>query len=444
MHKLMNLESEIANNPFRNNQSTPNEHFASQNEIQQEHLNRISQGSEVWNSWANTVDLSEDYTIDLSYLTLEHWDFSEFVFPAPTTFKGSIFKNDTDFRFTQFLSTVDFSYTTFEQQLLFCAATFHTDSLFTAARFADFVDWSSSEFYGSCNFIRSKFEGYSLFYNMVFENVLYFDRAVFVEDAIFIGSRFNKTTSFLETTVTKTLDFGVSNSSDEPAAIFKGKANFKNSNINRLVLYGTVFSKYIPDFRMSEVKLPVYLSNCSIPNLGNSNAKNAERYRALRSIAMKSHENSKELEFRAYEIRAQRGVETNLLQSFPGYLFEWFSDFGQGILRPFLLIMGLYFLGFVITVAPITPTSLKQSAVGGECYESYSRTVIGDAMRYSLMVSFPITTVTDKEKENVVKCLFGSEVPPGWNKVWAVVQQIGTLAGIFLIGLGIRNRFRIT
>ncbi|MGO9483794.1 MAG: hypothetical protein ACLPX9_04285, partial [Rhodomicrobium sp.] len=122
------------------------------------------------------------------------------------------------------------------------------------------------------------------------------------------------------------------------------------------------------------------------------------RWRALKRLAIQGHDTERELEFHSRELRSQRFTEDwpapaafwrgkawgGAFRFWSGYFYEWFSDFGRSLARPFLA-------SCVVVIAAaaffLSQTDMIQRELGLR-QASYAGAAVQTA-RYALFDSVP-------------------------------------------------------
>lgn len=135
-------------------------------------------------------------------------------------------------------------------------------------------------------------------------------------------------------------------------------------------------------------------------------------------MAIATNDHEKELEFFAHELRCKRGHETTGWASFLNSLFELTSDYGQSIWRPVqgLAFTFLAFFGFYI----------------------WDGTEVDDAFLVSFYASLPFLRVlNDSGVDSCADCAFDPGI------LLVPLQMLFSLAFLFLLFLGLRNRFKL-
>jgi uncharacterized protein YjbI with pentapeptide repeats len=122
-------------------------------------------------------------------------------------------------------------------------------------------------------------------------------------------------------------------------------------------------------------------------------------------------------------------------------LYGLFSDYGRGILRPICWLLVLWAgcaLGYARLAVVWTDVSIRE----------YLATLLsqssGNAMLLSLVNALPALGVASEARKSSLEALYGCvECVPAVVHVIGVVEGVAAILLLFLIGLGLRNRFRL-
>ena len=409
------------------------------------------QGVDAWNKWARE---NEGWGVNFSNQVFDvgkhNLLFRDFVFPGLVQFDNAEFVGNND--------TVSFDKARFcGKRISFTGAKFDAPEIsFNHSVFAEktVVDFSSAIFNGYASFFRAEFHGHG---------------------AIFMGTNFNDyRTSFEET------KFAVNNVSFANAkiggdAIFdnsswitpgtKNHINFTNAECGGdFSMYGAEFNgpqsirfnglkvgrslildktrfSVAPDFRNLAVERDVSMHDTEVefkthPSKERKkwaeNPEHVEMYRKLKSMAVEAKDHEREIEFFAMEERAKRGWRHGWLRYLPTLLYDKVSNFGRSLLRPFI--------GLAVTwvTSAVAFQWILTKALSPPKLESFLLSAI------HLFPFFPWSRGT---REDLIRAIIGaSENQPtfnAWVEATAYAESFFALAFVFLIGLALRNRFRL-
>ncbi|USG62754.1 hypothetical protein NBZ79_07155 [Sneathiella marina] len=333
----------------------------------------------------------------------------------------------TDFNNTEFSGVkVSFNKTVFGKgNVTFMNALFHEATIqFISTNFGD----------GNTNFDRCHFgKGSVYFLAATFgKGNVSFDRSIFGGDLI----------SFDSATLGKG-KFSLEEVQSDAVVNFSKLANTDKTNqfslrhgtFNQSLMMPEGKLGCVPDLRNCKLDKQVTLHELEITLnrerrpwpvfgvLAASDPEDASRLRRLKEIAESNRDHAQSLSFHADEMRAKRWVEIGFFASILDAAFSALSDYGQSIWRPtfWLFVMNLVLVGFYT------------ASSGGKWLE---------AIEYTLANSLPFLISSRKIGTDSLTALYGGSIPDYLNFL-TMGQGVLTVIFLFLIGLGLRNRFRI-
>ncbi|WP_379553130.1 hypothetical protein [Qipengyuania sp. DGS5-3] len=154
----------------------------------------------------------------------------------------------------------------------------------------------------------------------------------------------------------------------------------------------------------------------------------SQRFRRLKELALNNRNHAKALEFHVQEIRTRRGHETNWVQNAGQTLYWALGDYGRSVFRPFSWLLALW------------------SSFGYLFYNwrDVEATSFSTALSYSgshILSFIPIGRTARLQGEEL---LFGKDMPtPDWAIGLGAIEAILAVILLFLLGLGLRNMFRV-
>tara|TARA_R110001583_G_scaffold187771_1_gene349269 strand:+ start:588 stop:1955 length:1368 start_codon:yes stop_codon:yes gene_type:complete len=433
------------------------------------------QGVEAWNSW---VEMNPKYNIDFSNLNFipikknphnneEYIPFDGFRFPeGNVNFKGAKFRGGfVTFSGVNFDNTsVDFSRAIFDCiRVSFVGTKFGRAAHFGAIDFNDTsVDFRDAKFFGNiAHFTSAKFgKGFVHFGNTDFGNAnvdfrsaqfgegnTYFDSTDFskatlnFKNAKFAGGDigFIKTKFPTENLSFELIDckgcFIVSDVNKKGAISFKGASFYNIVSFERFTL-DTVLD--LVGTKLSH-QLSLHGFSCRLRrnrdwrNLWFKIACDTEdiaRLNRLKELAENNKHHALALRLHADEHRAQRWNTIGLFGSFIDIIFSAVCNYGQSIKRPFLI--------WLATIPMFAFFYAKLS----EAFELTCASV-SEVLILSATNSLPFITSSKAMREIILTRLFDMEVQLNYLSLIVMSQGIVSVIFIFLIGLGLRNRFRL-
>lgn len=402
-------------------------------------IDLFQQGKDEWNKWAQerlaekeelqnsgtwSVEKNGHGTNDatIKWISDASVDFSKHLFTSHADFKGFVFPHTANFNSIRIKSGC---------RLNFQNAVFLWEATFETVAFPNRVDFRHAEFFGKATFRDSNFQSVARFNPTKFHNLAGFRRVRFSHNAWFGGARFKDDAVFSEATFCKTANF--SNS------IFVGLASFNWAESTGPFSLSEAKFEVVPDFTQMSFRAPVRLDDLEVvqarPFQRKGDKERAACYRALKKIAIESHDHLREQQFFASEARERRGNDdpTWSAKWWFSFAYELFSDFGRSFPRP----LGLFFASILIFAAVYGTGSRFQCA--------WPKTWVLPELYLSLLNSLPLVGFARAYgRELAETCLFGGSqtLRPAMDIIF-IGQNIWSAVLIFLFLLAVRNHFRI-
>ncbi len=316
---------------------------------------------------------------------------------AWTTFDNSYF----DAKNTSFLSVkfegsdVDFRNVTFERDVNFSGINvLKGNSSFQETKFKKNVSFLNVEFLGGhVSFREAKFLGEKA----NFQNILFGGG-----HADFLGSIHKGKTRF-------------------PGAVFKYSVDFKEATFVEP-----------PDFRRSQIDTHFTFHKMKIVPFEQIVVTDgtASKFCRLKELANRSQDHDKELEFFAYELKSKNKNQNNSFLKLAINFYDIFSDFGRSIMMPFV--------GMVFTFM-IYANLYAQVAIASN---PNATNILGNAHRYSLAMLTPFAPSSRGASKDFREFFFKLDSYV-WLDILSVSETVLGIVFLFLIGLALRNRFRL-
>ena len=398
-------------------------------------------GKIAWNTWAE-VELEKPsnkrMSVDLSDQDISNPDFRSFQFPGIINFENSRFGSQADFTAARFSGDSNFHGVKFSHGARFFKSIFEKESNFYGAIFQIESSFTDSVFHSHSDFSRSQFWENAIFSKVIFDNNVIFSNSKFEASADFSEVTFSIDADFDAVAVTKLwrLDgASISGSFSAQSAEILGHAYFTDSRFHVPPdLITTAFSRP-PSFVGSTFKYP-----CINQLVGKCSVQDGEaRFRRLKQLAADNHDHEVELRLFAFETKAKRFHTLKLAdpRHWPGlvlnFAYGWTSNFGQSVLRPLgwlLLTVGAAFVAFCFAAPAATSLWVSAVAAGLNVFPFGGQAGIGREIMTKGLCPMQETDV------GYLDCL---------TTLYTVsaVEGVFGLIFLFLIGLGLRNRFRI-
>jgi hypothetical protein len=286
---------------------------------------------------------------------------------------------------------------TFTGEANFRQVTFRGEASFHYATFRHEANFLQATFTGEANFRQATFTGEADFQQTEFLGMTIFREAKFTGVATFHAARFGKTVSFRGSDWGAVPDF-IGTAWKDGVAVDDFEQLQTNLNTGKI------------DLRQQSTSDP------------------ASRLQALRKMARDADDRPRELDYFALELQARyQGKELGArLKRCLVCLYGWFSDYGRGVGRPLRGLLELCLLSML-------------------CYwvlADRGWRVWDNALLLSLLNALPPLGASSAVRESSLEALYGSDIP-NLVHVIAVGEGVIGLILLFLIALGLRNRFRL-
>ena len=335
-------------------------------------------------------------------VVLELWDTE---FPEGLACGGFVFSTFTNFRGATFLGYAEFAGATFSGTAHFLGATFSGHAVFEGATFS-----------GHAAFEDATFSGYAEFAGATFSGDAAFESATFSKYADFAGATFSRGANFEGATFSRGANF--SNGAFELRTSFAG-AKFLPPSANPPQFFNT---KLHEDTEWTDVRWP------DQPKTREEAIGHRRAYERLKLVMDSQNKFHDEHMFLRMELRCREIEEPNSWASWTSRLFRWTSDYGWSIRRPSA--------GLGITLASgwalIFIAEWFELWFGSDDYLG-----LGQSFALSLSNVFGFLGFSRTFLSDEIKTL------TAFSEVVSATQTIVGLILFFLLGLALRNRFRI-
>lgn len=403
--------------------------------------------------------------------------FSEFTWFIRATINRTVL-----FTNSRFDGSVWFDEAAFSGNAWFDDAVFGADAKFPRVTFSADASFLRTMFGGLASFTGATFSGKALFEAATFDGDAWFNRLMFSESARFHGAKFKAAGRFAQASFKAYTTFYQGQ--------FCGLADFSAVQVERtFTMQGAAFAE-VPDFIQAHFAEAPRLDNVSIPEVGgvarlflpmlrgvDPNPDLSSRYRALKRLAIQAHDQARELDYSANELKAQRGhpdspllCPLNLLRKdkdgrrlpvWPGGMHGtmrfWFG-LGYEVLSNFGRSIALPLFWWVLATATFARAYLGQAISADRC-ASGEGTPWSAALGLSIRKALPFAGIASSEKLNqIYACLYGihgesarlavlpdrfTPVIPDAVDYLGMVQLVFSILLLFLFLLAVRSHFRI-
>lgn len=408
----------------------------------------LKSGKDAWTKYA--VRFARDFpdrAFDLTNADLEGVSFDSIEFGKRTQFDGSRFK-DAHFSSTRFDQGASFLGCTFRGTTKFSTIRAKVDLSFDGARFEGPVEVHTLQQCMLVRFVGAHFlEGFSArgsseanrlllppvsFQQAVVQGPFAFEHCIF-QFADFSNARLALPLEGMRENVCfasfKSCVF-------QSGATFTGTefahgANFENARFNGSSSFRRTIFNLAPNFHDAVLHQGTQFSSKSeFPALfrDTHSAGAAEAYRTLKLAMNRQHALNEELGFFLLEMRATARRLT-WWQRIPYRLYDWMSMYGQSVLRPLWVYIGVYFIFAAV-----------YSLLSGQRWETI------DTRLSSLSLYGAIPFAAALRWPEVSGASGGPLFPSErllFVQIAIVSQSILSAVLLFLIGLGLRNMFKV-
>ncbi|MBI1868762.1 MAG: pentapeptide repeat-containing protein [Methylocystis sp.] len=364
-------------------------------------------------------------------------DFRSCRFDCRVSFSGFLFPRSGFFEKAAFSGGVTFFKAAFFGSATFMEAAFSGDAEFSEAAFFGAAAFYKAAFYGGANFFKAAFSFGASFGGAKFSGVATFMEAAFSGDADFGETAFFGAAGFKKAMFSGNATFGKVMFSgdanfDEAAfsdfayfreATFCGHADFLAAEFKSLTVFAVAdFQTSVPDFRDAKLREATEWHGATWPPPPKDKG-HAQRqvyaYERLKAEMERVKKHADEQFFFAQELRARRALEPRWsLQRSLNWAYEISSGYGQSVARPIFWLVVLFAPGAVFfALAPVH----------------------GDApLAYDVAAGLSVTNLFSllPYKPKV-------EELSAWAKIIGDIQSVLGLVLLFLLGLALRNRFRM-
>jgi uncharacterized protein YjbI with pentapeptide repeats len=336
-------------------------------------------------------------------------DFRKATFTGEAKFWRATFKGETYFWQATFTGKVNFKWATFTGEAYFMKATFMSEASFLRATFAGKAYFPQATFTGEANFWQTTFERVAYFLKATFEREADFQHAEFLGITIFREAHFKQVAIFHAARFGKTVSFRGSDWGAVPD--FIGTAWKDGVAVADFEQLQTQLNKGELDWRDPSTSTPI-----------------TDRLQALRKMARDADDRPRELDYFALELQARyQGKElgARLKRCLVG-LYGCLSDYGRGVGRPLRGLVELCLLSML-------------------CYWVLADggwRVWDNALLLSLLNALPPLGAGSGVRGSSLNALYCNDVSSLVGFI-AVVEGVIGLILLFLIALGLRNRFRL-
>jgi uncharacterized protein YjbI with pentapeptide repeats len=393
---------------------------------------------------------------DFSDSTFGSAGFENTVFITRVKFKGATFQT-CSFQKAIFNQAPDFSEVKIKNRVLFFDVQFAKAANFTNADLAG-ASFRGSNFEDQAIFKLARFTEISGFNEVQFNGGVSFENACFGGRAAFHRSNFRIRCNFQE-------------------AQFDAEAIFENSNFHVVGHFeNAIFNTWAPSFRGCAIDTTrLEFSDQKHFTITNHSEDTIKSLGFLKRLSDEHGQTDQALNFNALELRSKRLNEKASDTAFKvvTWCYEKFSDYGRSISRPVISYILLSFFTFMIALG-CSSLGIKPKDCDGNQWKFFSdleRTNAPCAVTnapsagsnstsdppklylsgYRAAFEYTINRATGlidfsesgKATDAIAQRLFGQPIEPFLWRAFGLFKALTSAVLLFLIALGLRNRYRI-
>lgn len=298
----------------------------------------------------------------------------------------------------------------------FHSAKFRGAALFRHTSFADNGQFSSA-LLNAADFSGARFFKAACFKETAFPQSVKFQKTTFSEIADFSGAKFEKDAIFQSAVFESTCRFS--------NAQVSFLADFEGAEFNSLLDLSSSRFEEVPIFHSSQIYPAADFETAQILDGKIKPREARHRWRTLKRHMSDIHSHEQEHEFFVNEMRARATyAPTTIKWLYRAY--DLVSEYGGSVARPSAALAGLWAV-FALAYA---------IAISGLCLPDIKVPLL------SFINSFPFVGFGSVSGD-LVKSIAGTDKLPGLYILFAAIHSVLATALWFLIGLALRNRFRI-
>jgi Pentapeptide repeats (9 copies) len=307
----------------------------------------------------------------------------------------------------------------FTQGVNFNGAVFHGEARFIGAQFGAGSTFIKTVFHDKADFSASSWEKIAMLYTFVA------GRNVGLKKAQEIAKEFDVSPKEMNE-----ISFDGAHFYNE--AIFKGRKFLGSNSFGRTKAYGNLIFKIPPNFHDCEISSDFSFEFALFPKANGAKI-SAQSYRALKLAFSQKQAINEEQRFFRLEI-SEEAAGAKTLRKYVYCAYALFSNYGFGLLRPLLLgLSSLAVCGFIYGVIANLSFCLPFLM---------SCSLSTDWASFSILQALPLPGL-DKLSDAASATLFGKGFSSLWLTATVIFHKAISLLALFLIGLGLRNLFKL-
>jgi hypothetical protein len=326
------------------------------------------------------------------------------------------------------------------------------------AKFRKQVSFQNSTFKSESSFQSAVFYERVNFENCVFDENADFEKAQFRDDVQFSGSFFKQNSFFRDTFFSKSASFNGANfdlNTQFENATFDSEASFEGALFNRGGRFERAIFRQAPTFLTVSQQSVLLFSGTKFAK--DVSQKAIVRFNYLKLLSESAGQAEQALNFNALELYAKRHSSTEKLAfKYGTWFYEKLSDYGRSFARPLALYLGLLAFTWLLAIVHVFHYQDGSSVIFEKLHRStpilesektdkFALSGYRAASEYMVYRAVGVLDFADDGKKTtaVNQRLFEQPFEPAMMRVWGILKAIFSTALLFLVALGLRNRYRL-
>ncbi|MDI9347394.1 MAG: pentapeptide repeat-containing protein [Methylacidiphilales bacterium] len=371
-------------------------------------------------------------------------------FTGGAYFYGATFTGDAYFYVAKFTGKADFRSATFTGKAKFVGATFTGKADFVGATFTGKADFVGATFTGEADFGGATFTGEADFAGATFTGEADFAGATFTGEADFRSATFTGKADFSSVDFQETVFFNAINTDNKSAPVHYSKSyfDFKYSKFKSSSVFDDTIFHNVPDFRYVQYRSSNFrfdkteIKDVKDQNISNSTSDTffelSYKYKALKELAIASNDFKSEVylygeELEAY-FRGIRKLNWKAMKKLPMerhpltkmcflYIYWLISDYARSVVRPIETFIFVAFLSWLFSFMLASVNALDSHSF------SFAIKVINPLLLKPEEYSICFDNISFSYQVLVI--------------IFIILFKLSSAISLFLLGLGIRNMFKI-
>jgi uncharacterized protein YjbI with pentapeptide repeats len=354
-------------------------------------------------------------------------------------FTGARFAQRSSFAHTRFAAGANFTHCQADTELRIIGCMIHGEFSMGPSSCAGHVTFAQTRFHGCATFDATTFHQAAIFSNCIFHADARFRDTLFHRNAAFNGTRFHGAADF--SSAPSGAAFGAA---EFLGVIFHGFTSFTNRAFKGITVFREARFDEPPEF--FNVKLPheADFERATYGKVTRANAHLAEpAYRTLKLKMSELQHHRLETAFFALELRAKRYNDSSCVARTLYALYCAFSNFGQSFAYPLLWLLGVAAMSGLIYFAVIDGPTLLSCGMSDQCKLVADWSRVRHFAALAVVGLVPFLEFPKQIAMRQLEALTGNRDATSLVLTIESVETVLSLLFLFLLGLALRNLFRL-